>query len=412
MAVLALPLAILAIAAWHFRNVVDDGFIYLRIVRNVLAGNGPVFNVGERVETYTGPLWVAVLSMIGWVRPAALPWIAVLVGIAATVAAVGLAMLGSARLSRQVAENALLIPCRGIGVRVCRRVWTFASTGLETGITFLWLAGCLWVLVRWAAEQRVPRWGLSCSAWGRSCARSFLLASAIFVFGVSAGSWRLWGWRGVLRSVAWASALPVIYEVFRMAYFGQILATTATAKEGALLRPAWGWGYLTDFMAPYRLLLPADPSLVAYAILAVRLPNTRWRIAALLALPAAGSGQRVLRGPDGWRLHARPPLLPALFAIIAPLAVLPLRKDFAVGLLIVPWAIVSLLAFRVPAGLRLPVVGIVGDQRVTPADFGWQQRAPRGSVATALRPFRHSGVGNSRRSRCNWPLSTRPTSWR
>ncbi len=167
----------------------------------------------------------------------------------------------------------------------------------------------------------------------------------------------------------------MIYEVFRMAYFGQILATTATAKEGALLRPAWGWGYLTDFMAPYRLLLPLTLLFVAYAILAVRLPNTRWRIA-LLALPAAGLVNAcfvVLMGGD--YMHGRL-LLPALFAIIAPLAVLPLRKDFAVGLLIVPWAIVSLLAFRVPAGLRLPVVGIVGDQRVTPADFGLAGESP------------------------------------
>ena len=36
--------------AWQRRWIADDGLIVLRTVRNLLAGNGPVFNVGERVE--------------------------------------------------------------------------------------------------------------------------------------------------------------------------------------------------------------------------------------------------------------------------------------------------------------------------------------------------------------------------
>ena len=36
--------------AWQRRWMADDGLIVLRTVRNLLAGNGPVFNVGERVD--------------------------------------------------------------------------------------------------------------------------------------------------------------------------------------------------------------------------------------------------------------------------------------------------------------------------------------------------------------------------
>lgn len=36
--------------AWQRRWIADDGLIVLRTVRNLLAGNGPVFNAGERVE--------------------------------------------------------------------------------------------------------------------------------------------------------------------------------------------------------------------------------------------------------------------------------------------------------------------------------------------------------------------------
>ena len=43
--------------AWQRRWIADDGLIVLRTVRNLLAGNGPVFNKGERVEANTSTLW-------------------------------------------------------------------------------------------------------------------------------------------------------------------------------------------------------------------------------------------------------------------------------------------------------------------------------------------------------------------
>lgn len=39
------------------RWIADDGLIVLRTVRNLEAGNGPVFNVGERVEANTSTVW-------------------------------------------------------------------------------------------------------------------------------------------------------------------------------------------------------------------------------------------------------------------------------------------------------------------------------------------------------------------
>ena len=60
----------------------DDGFIHLRVVEQVAAGHGPVFNVGERVEASTSPLWVALLVLAHPVTGVALPWKAVVIGIA------------------------------------------------------------------------------------------------------------------------------------------------------------------------------------------------------------------------------------------------------------------------------------------------------------------------------------------
>ena len=40
----------------------DDAYITLRTVSNWLAGFGPVWNVGERVQAYTHPLWLLALT--------------------------------------------------------------------------------------------------------------------------------------------------------------------------------------------------------------------------------------------------------------------------------------------------------------------------------------------------------------
>jgi arabinofuranosyltransferase len=51
-------LAVLLRTAW----ISDDGLISLRTVMNVTHGNGLTFNIGERVQTFTHPLWLALLT--------------------------------------------------------------------------------------------------------------------------------------------------------------------------------------------------------------------------------------------------------------------------------------------------------------------------------------------------------------
>ena len=60
--------ALWAWGAWQRRWIADDGLIVLRTIRNLLAGNGPVFNAGERVESNTSTAWTYLVylgSLIG-----------------------------------------------------------------------------------------------------------------------------------------------------------------------------------------------------------------------------------------------------------------------------------------------------------------------------------------------------------
>ena len=56
------PVVIVLVGAWVYRWVDEDAFINFRIIDNLLAGHGLVFNLGERVEVDSDPLWLFTLT--------------------------------------------------------------------------------------------------------------------------------------------------------------------------------------------------------------------------------------------------------------------------------------------------------------------------------------------------------------
>jgi tetratricopeptide (TPR) repeat protein len=62
---ISLVSALFIYLALSVSHIQDDTFITLRYVKNILAGNGAVFNPGERVEGYTSFLWTFILVLCG-----------------------------------------------------------------------------------------------------------------------------------------------------------------------------------------------------------------------------------------------------------------------------------------------------------------------------------------------------------
>lgn len=116
-----MPVVVLAVGGWAYRYTSDDGFINLRVTSHLVHGNGPVFNMGERVEAVTSPLWVAVLAVADLTTPVRLEWIAVLLGSALTLLGL-VAAMGAARLLATAARPGrpphLVGPSRGCEVAV------------------------------------------------------------------------------------------------------------------------------------------------------------------------------------------------------------------------------------------------------------------------------------------------------
>ncbi|MFN8068206.1 MAG: hypothetical protein U0R77_05300, partial [Mycolicibacterium insubricum] len=132
--------------AWQRRWIADDGLIVLRTVRNLLAGNGPVFNAGERVEANTSTAWTYLMYLGGWVGgPVRLEYVALALALALSVAGVALAMLGAARLYAPslVGRRALLLPAGAVVYIAVPPARDFATSGLENGLALTYI-GVLW----------------------------------------------------------------------------------------------------------------------------------------------------------------------------------------------------------------------------------------------------------------------------
>lgn len=92
------------------RWVSDDGLITLRVASQVLAGHGPVFNIGERVESSTSAAWTWLLVAAGWLFPIALPSLPVELGLAAATGGLAVAMDATGRLWRSRPGASRLVP--------------------------------------------------------------------------------------------------------------------------------------------------------------------------------------------------------------------------------------------------------------------------------------------------------------
>src|SRR5262245_63186995 len=69
LALRAAPVAFLVVLGWTHRWVEEDAFLNFRVVDQIRAGHGPVFNIGQRVEVATSPLWLAMLTVARTVVP-------------------------------------------------------------------------------------------------------------------------------------------------------------------------------------------------------------------------------------------------------------------------------------------------------------------------------------------------------
>ncbi|MDT5240288.1 MAG: arabinofuranosyltransferase, partial [Mycobacterium sp.] len=348
--------------AWQRRWIADDGLIVLRTVRNLLAGNGPVFNTGERVEANTSTVWSYLVTLGAWIGGSTqLEYVALALALALSVLGVVFAMLGTGRLYAPGlrGRRALLLPAGMLVYIAIPPARDFATSGLENGLVLAYLGLLWWMMVCWSQALRLP---VDPAVPGgppeKNAVSRVFDGSLAFVAGLSVlvrpelaliGGLALVmmlvaarGWHRRLLIVVAGGLLPVAYQVFRMGYYGLVVPGTAIAKDATGSKWQQGFLYLTNFNQPYRLWAPvmllAAIGLVLFASRTMpwwtrhQIPRGYGRLARSIQSPPAVVLFMLLSGlvqaiywvrQGGDFMHGRVLLTP-LFCLLLPIAVIPI----------------------------------------------------------------------------------------
>jgi arabinofuranosyltransferase len=333
--------------AWQRRWIADDGLIVLRTVRNLLAGNGPVFNQGERVEANTSVVWTYLVYVGSWLTsPMRLEYVALLLALGLSLLGLALLMLGTGRLFAPslLGRRAIMLPAGALVYVAVPPSRDFATSGLESGLVMAYLGLLWWMLVCWsqAGRARPPgRVFIAALAFVAGC--SVLVRPELALIGGLALIMMLitaQGWRRRVTIVVAGGLLPVAYQIFRMGYYGLLFPGTALAKDAGGDKWSQGIIYLSNFNQPYALWVPvlllAGLGLVLWASArrrgATHAPSsTRGPLVRTVQSPTAVVAFILVSGllqalywvrQGGDFMHGRVLLAP-LLCLLAPVAVLP-----------------------------------------------------------------------------------------
>lgn len=217
-------------------RTIDDAYITFRYARNILDGQGMVYNLGERVLGTTTPLYTGLMTVLGSFAggvDAPFPWIALLVNaFADAFTGIVLIHLGQIFNRRNAGlASALIWAIAPMSV-------TFAIGGMETSVFILLMVATFYL---YSAGRPVPAaLAASLSLLTRPDALLFLLPLAIERIRRIVPSRRLNPHpQPISSSELLAFFIPtLIWTAFSTIYFGSPLPQSITAKVAVYQLPA------------------------------------------------------------------------------------------------------------------------------------------------------------------------------
>lgn len=243
--------AVYAGMAWWFLDsgvdAIDDAYISLRYARNLVRGEGLVFNPGEFVQGYTNFLWVMVQALLLKLGLPAIPAGCALGGMAGAAVVALTALWSSRRLAPGLVAAAvapvLLVSNLGLVM--------WSMRGLETGLfTLLVLAGAL-IYLRQPPTAPLSLWmGFLFALAALTRPEGVLILGLTLTHMVGA---RLLSRRRILQqadfpALALFAGVLAAYAGWAAFYYGDILPNTFHAKVGGTLDSLpRGWEYLKKF---------------------------------------------------------------------------------------------------------------------------------------------------------------------
>jgi hypothetical protein len=306
--------------------VVDDAFISMRYARNLVEGEGLVYNPGERVEGYSNFLWVMASAALQACGLPALTGLKVLGVLAALAAGLTTFLLGRILFREHRGGSLAALLAAGL---VCTNtnlaVWS--QGGLETALfTALIVGMCLRYEIE--LEKSVPVSLAEAASRAGRLPISACLFALLWLTRPEAPAYGLYfvlrRWRHGERPgrrdlvlLATLAAVVLPYEVWGLAYYGALFPNTHTAKIGEGL-PGLERGL--DQLQLFKFVAHqgwAFPALCAVGLLGCL---RGWRSVPAAALcPLVSATIFVLYAWSDWmpRFRFMVPMLPALFLLVS-----------------------------------------------------------------------------------------------
>lgn len=331
-------------AIMHAGWLCEDAFITLRTVDNWVNGHGLRWNVGERVQSFTHPLWMFLVAAVYWpTRDAALGLL--VPSIAASLAFLALFVRGAA--DKRVAGALILL------LGASKAFVEFSSPGLENPLVHALLVAYLFACLH-TLRVRTTLWRLTALV-------ALLLITRADLLWLIAPSFVAAAWCAraeLLRLHTWLGFLPLVaWELFSLLYYGFPVPNTAYAKlsTGVPFHEA-----ITQGLRYLKSCWLYDPVTALTLVLTVALGlASRRRGPLLLAIGMLSWAAYLVRVGGDFMLGRL--LTPALIVAVVTLAeVLPLRGRKAA-----PWAAALIMV----GSAALPRSPLWGAPQHT--DAGW-----------------------------------------
>ncbi len=276
----------------------DDQMIAMRYARNLARGLGPVWNVGERVEGYSSPLWMAVMAVVHL-----LPLTAAKTALAMkfiNMALVAALLVATLELGRRLKLGPWTRVGLGVAAALVVDVTYWAVQGFETTLITLLVTISFCGL---ASPLPSPRW-----TFGPAALLLLVRIDTAPLFAalclIAASRWPLRSW----VPTAVAALLPAMaLHAWRWGYYGDLLPNTYYLKtlswRESLGPGVWYW---LRFASHYPL-----------AVLAVAWAAWRRSPGGWLAIAVGLNLAAVLAVGGDVFPHARfiAPLVPAMLAV-------------------------------------------------------------------------------------------------
>ncbi len=232
-------------------RTIDDAFITFRYSRNLVEGQGFVYNLGVHTLGTTTPLFTLLMALAsGILRGQDFQWYAIVASASADAFTVALLYLLTLRLTGS--RVAAVIPA--LLWAVSPYSVTFAVGGMETSVVVLWLVAATWALV--TGRDRLL--GLFAALGLLTRIDSALWVGLLFLF-QWADRWRRARGQPLIRRVPWATwlicAVVVLpWLVFSALYFGSPLPNSLSAKTVAYVMPPFAalQTFIPVYSTPFR----------------------------------------------------------------------------------------------------------------------------------------------------------------